>query len=290
MHVAFTVSRAEWHMEKNNPSTPTDKRLAGQPSRRDDKFNVTECGLEVETIETALAAANIAVFQLDLVSDTSNVSGAWRELMDVSLSEDVDFQTEWRGRIHPEDEVVIERALADYVESRTPRVMMEYRLRSRDGREWLWMRTDAEATQWDEQGNALNLVGTQRDITDRKRAELALRSSEAKFRSLMKNAPIGTALISLEGKWLAANAAMTTFLGYTESELENTDFQTVTHEDDLADSLMNAQKLLKGEVDAFEMEKRYVRPDGEVVWGHLSVVLVRSDEGHPLHYITQVCQ
>ena len=81
---------------------------------------------------------------------------------------------------------------------------------------------------------------------------------------------------------------MTTFLGYTESELENTDFQTVTHEDDLADSLMNAQKLLKGEVDAFEMEKRYVRPDGEVVWGHLSVVLVRSDEGHPLHYITQV--
>ncbi|UWR35233.1 PAS domain S-box protein (plasmid) [Sulfitobacter sp. W027] len=288
MDVAFTVSRAEWHMEKNNPSTPTDKRLAGQPSRRDDKFNVTECGLEVETIETALAAANIAVFQLDLVSDTSNVSGAWRELMDVSLSEDVDFQTEWRGRIHPEDEVVIERALADYVESRTPRVMMEYRLRSRDGREWLWMRTDAEATQWDEQGNALNLVGTQRDITDRKRAELALRSSEAKFRSLMKNAPIGTALISLEGKWLAANAAMTTFLGYTESELENTDFQTVTHEDDLADSLMNAQKLLKGEVDAFEMEKRYVRPDGEVVWGHLSVVLVRSDEGHPLHYITQV--
>lgn len=85
MDVAFTVSRAEWHMEKNNPSTPTDKRLAGQPSRRDDKFNVTECGLEVETIETALAAANIAVFQLDLVSDTSNVSGAWRELMDGHL-------------------------------------------------------------------------------------------------------------------------------------------------------------------------------------------------------------
>lgn len=262
--------------------------VRGTSSRPKDNLNEIERALGAETIETALAAANIAVFQLDLISDTSAASRIWRQLMGVSLSEAVDLKAEWQRRVHPEDEMVLQGALADYVSGKTPCVMVEYRIRSRDGQEWLWMRTDAEATQWDEAGNALNLVGTQRDITDRKRAELELRSSEKQFRSLMKNAPIGTALISLEGKWIATNAAMASFLGYTERELEESDFQTVTHEDDLADSLTNAQKLLNGEADTFEMDKRYVRPDGEVVWGHLSVVLARSDDGQPLHYITQI--
>ena len=104
----------------------------------------------------------------------------------------------------------------------------------------------------------------------------------------MNNAPIGTALVSLEGQWLATNAAMTAFLGYSEEELRSTDFQSITHEDDLDSCLLKVQKLLSGEIDAFELDKRYVRPDGEIVWGHLCVVLVRSDDGQPLHYITQV--
>lgn len=258
------------------------------PSNQDDPVNITTHALKVETMETALAAARTAVFELDLASDTSKVSTTWRELMDVSSSEDVDFQTEWRRRIHPDDKTVIDCALADYVKGRTPRVAVEYRLRSRDGQDWLWMRTDAEATEWDAEGNALNLVGTQRDITDRKRAELALQGSEGQFRSLMNNAPIGTALASLEGKWLATNSAMAAFLGYSEEELKCTDFQSITHEDDLEKCMSCAKKLLDGEDDAFEIEKRYVRPAGEVVWGHLCVVLVRSESGQPLHYIAQV--
>ncbi|WOI30784.1 PAS domain-containing sensor histidine kinase [Sulfitobacter dubius] len=275
-------------MERDTLNTPTEWRLAEQSPSPNDKPTATDRGLELETIETALAAANIAVFELDLVSGTSSVSGAWRQLMDVSLSEDVDFQTEWRKRIHPEDEVLIDRALTDYVSGRAPRVAVEYRLRSRDGLDWRWMRTDAEATKWDAQGNALNLVGTQRDITDKKRAEIALQDSEEQFRSLMNNAPIGTALVSLEGKWLATNAAMSAFLGYSEEELRSTDFQSITYEDDLESDLFKVQELLSGEIDAFELDKRYVRPDGEIMWGHLCVVLVRSDDGQPLHYISQV--
>ncbi|UWR39566.1 PAS domain S-box protein [Sulfitobacter sp. W074] len=272
------------HTHSASPaSCPTDQ-LKG----RDAPVNSVPHAIAIETMETALAAARIAVFELDLVADTSNVSATWRDLMDVDLSDGVDFQTEWRKRIHPDDEVLIERALADYVNGQAPRVAVEYRLRSRDGLDWLWMRTDAEATEWDAQGNALNLVGTQRDITDRKRAEIALQGSEKQFRSLMNNAPIGTALVSLEGQWLATNAAMTAFLGYSEEELRSTDFQSITHEDDLKSCLLKVQKLLNGEIDAFELHKRYVRPDGEIVWGHLCVVLVRSDDGQPLHYITQV--
>ncbi len=211
------------HMHSASPASCPSDQIKG----RDASVNMGTHAIAIETMETALAAARIAVFELDLVTDTSNVSETWRELMDVDLSDGLDFQTEWRKRIHPDDEALIERALADYVSGRTPRVVVEYRLRSRDGLDWLWMRTDAEATEWDAQGNALNLVGTQRDITDRKRAEIALQTSEEQFSSLMNNAPIGTALVSLEGKWLATNAAMTVFLGYSEEELRSIDFQSI---------------------------------------------------------------
>ncbi|NUH63978.1 PAS domain S-box protein [Sulfitobacter sp. S0837] len=275
-------------MKRTTRSASPESCPADQPLNQDHPVNKTTHAIEMETMETALAAARVGVFELDLVSDTSNVSATWRDLMDVSSSDKVDFQAEWRKRVHPDDEMVIERALADHVSGRTSHVAVEYRLRSPDGLDWLWMRTDAQTTRWDAQGNALNLVGTQRDITDRKRAELALQGSEKQFRSLMNNAPIGTAVVSLEGKWLATNAAMTAFVGYSEEELRCTDFQSITHEDDLQSCIHNVQKLLSGEVDAFKIDKRYVRPDGEVVWGHLCVVLVRSESGQPMHYIAQV--
>tara|TARA_R110002072_G_scaffold25737_1_gene86151 strand:+ start:3022 stop:4251 length:1230 start_codon:yes stop_codon:yes gene_type:complete len=275
-------------MKKHTHGTSSKDFPTGQLEGRDDPANMGTHAIAIETMETALAAARIGVFELDLTTDTSNVSASWRDLMDVDLSDSIDFQTEWRKRIHPDDEALIERALTDYVSGRAPRVAVEYRLRSRDGLDWLWMRTDAEATKRDAQGNALNLVGTQRDITDKKRAEIALQGSEEQFRSLMNNAPIGTALVSLEGKWLATNAAMTAFLGYSEEELRSTDFQSITHADDLESDLLNVQKLLSGEIDSFELDKRYVRPDGEIMWGHLCVVLVRSDDGQPLHYISQI--
>ncbi|KZZ25515.1 hypothetical protein A3753_15420 [Sulfitobacter sp. HI0082] len=268
----------------SSPESCTTDQLKG----RDAPVNMGTHAMTIETMETALAVARIAVFELDLVADTSNVSASWRDLMDVDLSDSIDFQTEWRKRVHPDDELLIERALTAYVSGEAPRVAVEYRLRTRDGMDWFWMRTDAEATKWDAQGNALNLVGTQRDITDKKRAEIALQGSEEQFRSLMHNAPIGTALVSLEGKWLATNAAMNAFLGYSEEELRRTNFQSITHEDDLESELFKVQKLLSGEIDSFELGKRYVRPDGEIMWGHLCVVLVRSDDGQPLHYISQI--
>ena len=104
------------HMHSASPaSCPTD-HLKG----RDAPVNSVPHAIAIETMETALAAARIAVFELDLVADTSNVSATWRDLMDVDLSDGVDFQTEWRKRIHPDDEVLIERALADYVNGQAP--------------------------------------------------------------------------------------------------------------------------------------------------------------------------
>tara|TARA_R100001132_G_C3270707_1_gene92841 strand:- start:264 stop:623 length:360 start_codon:yes stop_codon:yes gene_type:complete len=107
-------------MKKHTHSASPASCPADQLKGRDASVNIGTHAIAIETMETALAAARIAVFELDLVADTSNVSATWRDLMDVDLSDGIDFQTEWRKRIHPDDEELIERALADYVNGQAP--------------------------------------------------------------------------------------------------------------------------------------------------------------------------
>jgi PAS domain S-box-containing protein len=115
--------------------------------------------------------------------------------------------------------------------------------------------------------------------------EAALRHSENLFRRTFDEAPAGTAIVNLNLFFLRANAAFCRFIGYTEEELRGLRFAQITHPDDIAASVEQARQLLTGETAEFVMEKRYVRKDGAVVWGHVSVRLIRDAEGRPLHLI-----
>ncbi len=126
------------------------------------------------------------------------------------------------------------------------------------------------------------------DMTDRRRAEAALRESEERFRSAFDFAPIGMALVSPSGRFLRVNHALCTLVGRTEDELLSSDFQSITHPDDLALDLENCRRLLGGDVPSFQMEKRYLHKDGRVVWVELSVSLVRDAHGKPLYFVSQL--
>jgi len=243
---------------------------------------------ELELIAAAITASDIGVFYWDVVSGTTCVAGAWRNIMCVGADEKVDYLDELRIRVHSEDLQRVTSAHQDCIDGRTSRMSVEYRLRACDGQSWLWMRSEAAASERDSKGKALMIIGTQRDITDKKEAELALRRSEKRFRSLMENAPIGTAIGSLDGTLIATNSALQNFLGYSEAALTKTNYQVLTHPDDWEASAKNLKMLLKGQADSFEMEKRFIRADGKIAWGYLSVVVVRAENGQPLHYISQL--
>jgi PAS domain S-box-containing protein len=127
-----------------------------------------------------------------------------------------------------------------------------------------------------------------RDLTAELRARRALEESERRFRAAMEHAPIGMALVGLDGRWLEVNRALCTLTGYTENELRATDFQRITHPDDLYADLAHVGRLLEGEAASYELEKRYLRKDGEVVWILLTASLVRDGAGRPLHFISQI--
>jgi PAS domain S-box-containing protein len=110
------------------------------------------------------------------------------------------------------------------------------------------------------------------DITDRKRANEALEESESRFRAVYERSPVGIALVDAGGgRFLEVNPKFCEILGRTEEEMLQLDFQSVTHPDDVAKSVSKRKELFEGQSAHFDLEKRYLRPDGGEVWANVSV-------------------
>jgi diguanylate cyclase (GGDEF)-like protein/PAS domain S-box-containing protein len=131
-------------------------------------------------------------------------------------------------------------------------------------------------------------TGVIRDITERKRTEDALREARDRFRSIFDHAPIGMAMVSLEGRYLQVNRSLCQILGYSEDELLATTWQEITHPDYLAASLAYARRIVEGEIPRYHLEKCFFHADSHTVWASLSVSLVRDSEGKPLYFVSQI--
>ena len=88
-----------------------------------------------------------------------------------------------------------------------------------------------------------------------------------------------------EGRWLRVNPALCEIVGYSEDELLHMTFQEITHPDDLVNDLRHLEGLLASQIDAYQMEKRYIHKRGHLIWVHLSVSLVRGPDGRPLYQV-----
>ncbi len=128
----------------------------------------------------------------------------------------------------------------------------------------------------------------EKELIDHRKAELALHDSEERFRKAFQDSAIGMALVGLDGHWLKVNDALCRIVGYSEQELLSRTFQDITYPDDLPLDMDFKDRLLSGEIDHFQSEKRYVHKDGHVVWVRLSVSLIRDAQNSPIHFVTQV--
>jgi PAS domain S-box-containing protein len=130
--------------------------------------------------------------------------------------------------------------------------------------------------------------GVEVDITDLKRIEAALRTSEEQFRRAFDNAPIGISLVSLTGRFIKVNSYYCDLLGYTEAELLALTFQEITHPADIKADLEGFQRMIVGEIRAFQMEKRYINKQGTVIPVLMNAALVPDHDGQPLYCVGQV--
>ncbi len=118
-----------------------------------------------------------------------------------------------------------------------------------------------------------------RDITARRKVETDLRKSEGRFRRMFTAAGTGIAISTPQGRFLQANAAYCKMLGYTEAELLERDFASLTHPEDLTLNLKLRDEMLAGKREDFVMEKRYLKKSGETVWTRHSVSSARTVNG-----------
>ena len=126
------------------------------------------------------------------------------------------------------------------------------------------------------------------DITARKQVQEALRESEAKFRASFDQAPIGAAIVSLDYRFQRVNDELCRLTGYSAAELASRTFLDITHPEDMAESEKQGERLGREEIESYQMEKRYIRQDGETVWVRLSVRLVKDAQGAPRYFLSMM--
>lgn len=127
-----------------------------------------------------------------------------------------------------------------------------------------------------------------RDITTRRQAEAALRQSEARFRTIFENAPIGIGLMELDGKGLEVNAAMINMLGYPQEDLCRFTTEDLLHPEDVAERRRLFQEIREGRRQGYVREARFIRKDGRLLWTRVHTTAVRPDPEGPLLLVGMV--
>jgi diguanylate cyclase (GGDEF)-like protein/PAS domain S-box-containing protein len=140
----------------------------------------------------------------------------------------------------------------------------------------------------DKDGDLLGGMCFVQDVTEARAYQRELLESNERFRLAFDNAPIGMAIVALDGTFRQVNPALCRITGYDREPLLSLKFQDITHPDDLAADLELLDEVVRGERATYEIEKRYRRPSGEYVWALLTVAAVRAASGEPLYFISQV--
>jgi PAS domain S-box-containing protein len=125
-------------------------------------------------------------------------------------------------------------------------------------------------------------------ITEQVAAKRALAESEARLRATFENAAVGVAHVSSDLRWLRANKALCRILGWPMDEFLTKSLRDISHPDDLAVDLANVDEMRAGKIDSYGMDKRYLRKDGTIVWGRLTVGCVRRGDGSIDYFVAVI--
>lgn len=138
---------------------------------------------------------------------------------------------------------------------------------------------------YDEDGELIGTAGFSRDITDYKLAEQALKQSEARFRAIFEKSQIGIGIYdSVDGTAYHVNSRLAEIFGRPREEVLRLDWAEYSHPDDIEENLQKMSLLNKGMIDSFSLEKRFIKPDGSVIWTNMIVTPFQSVEtANPCH-------
>ncbi len=186
----------------------TDRRRAEEELRRSE-----------QRLERALSGSKLGLWDWNVVTGALYLDARWFEMLGYEPgSLDLDYAA-WTEMVHPEDRAAVETALRRHLEGEDPYYEIELRIRTADGG-WRWILDRGQVTERDPDGRPLRAAGTHTDVEERKRAEEALRRSEERTASMIRAAPLGLTLSTVdEGLFLEVNDEFAELVGYERDEL-----------------------------------------------------------------------
>lgn len=245
--------------------------------------------LERTRLRNVIDGANVGTWEVEVRTGRSSVDAKSLELLGYAEGElECANLDAWMSLKHPDDEAGARAALSRHIDGHTPHYQYESRMRRKDG-SWAWILARGKVIERDAEGKALRMFGTHQDVTERREAEEALRSSEERFRSYFELPFVGITVSMPDRGWILVNPGFCAMLGFSACELLGKNWAEFTHPDDLAENIRLSDKLISGELDNYSMVKRFRRKDGGYVWASLSGGCVRNADG-TARYLVAITQ
>ncbi|OFY91631.1 MAG: hypothetical protein A2266_04820 [Bacteroidetes bacterium RIFOXYA12_FULL_40_10] len=188
----------------------------------------------------------------------------------------------------------VDRELADFFRENDQKAMEAGKPTSNE--EWVTFADDGhrafletiKSPIYDSDGTVIGVLGIGRDITERMLAGQALLESEKRFRAIFDQAPIAISLIDLQGYPIISNLRLSKILGYTMDELSKMKFTDFTHPQDIDKDLNQFNELIAGKISWYNLEKRYIHKNKNIIWANLFVTTLNDLNGLPLEIIGMV--
>ncbi len=213
-------------------------------------------------------------------------SPQWKKMLGYSDTEIENKFEEWNKRVHPEDKQQVYENLNNHIEGKTPYFVCEYRVLCRDGK-YIWILDRGKIMELNAEGKPRRVIGTHSDISERKKAEKALRDSEEKFRKAFKTSPDSINLNRFsDGTYLEINKGFERTIGYTGEEIIGKSSVKLN----IWKNQTDREKLLKvleehGFVENLEAE--FISKNGKILTGLMSASIIEVNNEKAVLSITR---
>jgi two-component system nitrate/nitrite sensor histidine kinase NarX len=259
---------AEMRLAQDELAKHADTELSASEARFQAIFDSAAVGVGIMGLDGKVVTANPALCRLygrlldELVGQTSALV------------------------VHPDEREESAQSIANLITGRITHYAGERRYIRKNG-EAFWAQVTLSLVR-DTTGAPRYIVGMVVDIDEKKRAQEDLRESEARFRAMFDNAAVGMALMTLDRRVVSINQATERIIGYNLEEVRDIDPSDLSYPEDRAIGLDLFAEMVAGHRSGYQMEKRYVRKDGRVIWARVTYSVVPDEAGRPEYLIGMI--
>jgi PAS domain S-box-containing protein len=240
-----------------------------------------------ERLELALQGADLGTWDWNVKTGAVTFNKRYAEMLGYTLEEVEPHLHFWEKLVHPDELPAVVEILNAHLEGQTPFYETEHRLRHKLG-SWVWVLAKGKVIGRDAQGKAVRACGTHLDITERKRAEVALRDSEERLRLALQAANQGLYDLNIQTGEAKVSPEYATMLGYDPGEFQETNARWIErlHADDREQVAATYQAYVRGDIPNYEVEFRQRTQSGDWKWIlSLGKVVAWDEDGKPLRML-----